>query len=65
MSGGTGSGPVLRVVNHVASELRASSKLQAEALRSTDVWSRLPSVVQRLSETANNAIAGDGGNGTG
>lgn len=56
---------MLRVVNHVASELRASTKLQAEALRSADVWSRLPSVVQRLAETANNAIAADGEHGAG
>jgi hypothetical protein len=50
--------PVVRVVNHVAAELKASPKLQGEAVRAADVWSRLPSVVQRLADSATSNIAG-------
>jgi hypothetical protein len=50
--------PVVRVVNHVAAELKASPKLQGEAVRAADVWSRLPSVVQRLADSATSNVAG-------
>ena len=46
------------MVNHVASELRTSTRLQTEAVKAADVWARLPAVVQRLSDTAMNTLSG-------
>ena len=65
-SGGVGGGvgvssgvsPILRVVNHVAEELKASPALASEVVRAADVWARMPIVVQRLSESSTGIIGG-------
>lgn len=54
---------MLKVVSHVASELKASTRLQAEAVRAADVWARLPSVVQRLSEASVSSLGAQGEGG--
>jgi len=47
----TSNSPLLRVVNHVATELRNNPRLSQDSVRAQDVWARLPAVVSRLCES--------------
>lgn len=47
----TAASPLLRVVNHVATELKNNPRLAQDSVRAQDVWARLPAVVSRLCES--------------